>query len=49
MNKNTDHTYISQRMTVKEIQKATGVSVLTIYRELKKEANPLQGLLSNIN
>ena len=29
----------SQRMTVKEIQEATGVSAATIYRELKKEQN----------
>ena len=26
----------SERMTVKEIQEATGVSAATIYRELKK-------------
>jgi DNA invertase Pin-like site-specific DNA recombinase len=31
--------YHSQRMTVKEIQEATGVSAATIYRELKKEQN----------
>ena len=29
----------SQRITVKEIQEATGVSAATIYRELKKEQN----------
>src|SRR4051812_46474513 len=32
--------YHSERMTVKEIQEATGVSAATIYRELKKEQNP---------
>ena len=31
--------YHSERMTVKEIQEATGVSAATIYRELKKEQN----------
>ena len=31
--------YRSERMTVKEIQEATGVSTATIYRELKKEQN----------
>jgi len=31
--------YHSQRMTVKEIQEATGVSTATIYQELKKEQN----------
>ena len=31
--------YHSQRMTIKEIQEATGVSAATIYRELKKEQN----------
>ena len=31
--------YHSQRMTVKEIQEATGVSAATIYRKLKKEQN----------
>ena len=31
--------YHSQRMTVKEIEEATGVSAATIYRELKKEQN----------
>jgi DNA invertase Pin-like site-specific DNA recombinase len=29
--------YHSERMTIKEIQEATGVSTATIYRELKKE------------
>ena len=29
--------YHSQRMSVKEIQEATGISAATIYRELKKE------------
>nr|WP_305367886.1 hypothetical protein [Bacillus sp. V3B] len=32
--------YHSKRMTVKEIQEATGVSAATIDRELKKEQIP---------
>ena len=31
--------YHSQRMTVKEIEEATGISAGTLYRELKKEQN----------
>jgi DNA invertase Pin-like site-specific DNA recombinase len=31
--------YHSQRMTVKEIEEAAGVSAAIIYRELKKEQN----------
>ena len=31
--------YYSQRMTVKEIEEATGVSAATIYHQLKKEQN----------
>jgi DNA invertase Pin-like site-specific DNA recombinase len=35
--------YHSERMTVKEIQEATGVSATTLYQSLKKEQ--IQGLL----
>ncbi|MGM0878640.1 MAG: helix-turn-helix domain-containing protein [Bacillota bacterium] len=32
--------YHSKRMTVKEIQEATGVSAATLYRSLKEEQTP---------